>query len=291
MESKDRGDGLGHGAGDGAGQGPRPRIRVGDIRFPVRTLGPGARLGIWVQGCVLACPGCMSRHTWDPRGGTVRTVPELLELWRTALARGADGLTVSGGEPLDQPEGVAALLAGAARLRTAAAGPAAPADLLLYTGYEDGEIARDPARTAAVRSADALVTGRFRAAEPTGLVWRGSANQRLRPLTALGRARYAEHLERAEEPGPRLQAETADTAGTTDTADAAGAAGTADTAGAAGTAAAADAAEGEDGGNDGRLRLYGVPRSGELAALERGLRHAGIRLTRVGWRSGNPPPP
>ncbi|GDY50902.1 hypothetical protein SVIO_015250 [Streptomyces violaceusniger] len=35
---------------------------------------------------------------------------------------------------------------------------------------------------------------------------------------------------------------------------------------------------------DGDVRLYGVPRRGELAALERRLRRAGIALTGASWR-------
>ncbi|MGY0060212.1 4Fe-4S cluster-binding domain-containing protein [Streptomyces sp. LZ34] len=225
-----------------------PVLRISQTHFPVETLGPGRRLGIWLQGCGLACPGCMSRNTWDPRGGTVRPVSSLLALWRAALARGADGLTVSGGEPLDQPAGLLALLGGAAEARAeavAAGGPAAgrEIDFLLYTGYEEREVEHDAARSAAVRHADVVVTGRFQAAEPTELVWRGSANQRMLPRTALGRARYQAHLARTAG-GPRLQV-----------------------------------VEGE-----GDVRLYGVPRRGELAALERGLRRSGIRLTGVSWR-------
>ncbi|ASQ92618.1 4Fe-4S cluster-binding domain-containing protein [Streptomyces sp. 11-1-2] len=225
-----------------------PTLRISQTHFPVETLGPGRRLGIWSQGCGLACAGCMSRHTWDPLGGASRTVSSLLGLWREALARGADGLTVSGGEPLDQPAALGALLAGAARARAEATAPGGPAagreiDILLYTGYEQEEVEGDAARSAAVRHADVLVTGRFRAAEPTALVWRGSANQRMRPRTARGRARYQEHLARTES-GPRLQM-----------------------------------VEGE-----GDVRLYGVPGRGELAALERRLRRAGIALTGASWR-------
>ncbi|MFF8960402.1 4Fe-4S cluster-binding domain-containing protein [Streptomyces sp. NPDC014894] len=216
----------------------------------MRTLGPGRRLGVWLQGCGLACAGCMSRHTWDPLGGSDRTVSSLLVLWRAALAAGADGLTVSGGEPLDQPAGLDALLTGAAWIRAEALASGEgtarhAADLLLYTGYEDAEIERDPARAAAVRHADTLVTGRFRAAEPTALVWRGSANQRMRPRTELGRARYAPHLDRRDD-GPRLQVHMV------------------------------------EGEND--VRLYGVPRRGELGALEKRLARAGMRLRGPSWR-------
>ncbi|WP_062213698.1 4Fe-4S single cluster domain-containing protein [Streptomyces sp. NBRC 109706] len=225
---------------DEGDEGPGRVARISGSHWPLTVLGPGRRLGIWFQGCPLACAGCMSRHTWDAAGGQQWPVAELLALWREALAAGAEGLTVSGGEPLAQPEALARLLAGAARTRGAA-----EADLLLYTGYTEAEVAADEARARAVRHADALVTGRYVAARATDLVWRGSANQRLVPRTPLGTARYAPHLER------RATGRTLQTAGR----------------GAA-------------------LALYGVPRPGELAALETDLRNAGVELTDPSWRAG-----
>lgn len=232
------------------------RIRVSGTHFPLETLGPGRRLGIWLQGCPLACHGCMSRHTWEREGGESMSVEALLELWRTALADRADGLTVSGGEPLAQPAALSELLRGAARLRAARTHPGAsgdghPADLLVYTGYEQSEL--DAARQAALAHADAVVTGRFRIAEPTGLVWRGSANQRLTPRTGLGRARYALHLDR-EAQGPALQ-----------------------------VVMEAPPASGGRAGPP-AVRLLGVPRRGELSYSERWLRERGIRLREPSWR-------
>ncbi|MEU1177239.1 4Fe-4S single cluster domain-containing protein [Streptomyces sp. NPDC005820] len=214
-------------------------VRVADGYFPVETLGPGRRLALWFQGCALACPGCMSRHTWDPAGGRDATVGELLRLWATALERGAEGLTVSGGEPLAQPVALAALLRGAGLLRERAGGTA---DLLVYTGHEPDEV---PGKVwEALAGADAVVTGRFRVAEPTDLVWRGSANQRLVPRTPLGARRYGPHLARAYPPGPRVSLR-ADGTGT---------------------------------------RVYGVPARGELRRLERHLATSGLRLTNPSWR-------
>lgn len=221
-------------------------IRLDGTHYPLETLGPGRRLGIWFQGCSLACAGCMSRHTWDPEAGTVTTVFEVLKLWQQALAEGADGLTVSGGEPLQQAAALAELLTGAARLRDEArrhgksAGSHSP-DLLVYTGYEHEELT--PERRRALVGADAVITGRFRVAEPTRLVWRGSANQRIIALTQRGAARYTPYLVR-EPAGPHLQI----------------------------------AGEGRE------LRLYGVPQRGELAEMERLLRQAGVAFTERSWR-------
>ena len=239
--SEDGGRARTGGAGDRGVTGGGVVVRVADGWFPVETLGPGRRLVLWFQGCALACPGCMSRHTWDPDGGRAATVGELLGLWESALEQGAQGLTVSGGEPLAQPAALAALLRGAGRLRERAA---READLLVYTGHEPQEVPREV--WAALDGADAVITGRFRVAEPTDLVWRGSANQRLVPRTPLGVRRYGPHLTRAYPPGPRLSLRADDTG--------------------AGT------------------RAYGVPARGELRRLENTLTAHGIRLTDPSWR-------
>ena len=33
-------------------------MRIGRILYPIKALGPGTRIGIWVQGCPRECPGC-----------------------------------------------------------------------------------------------------------------------------------------------------------------------------------------------------------------------------------------
>ncbi len=169
-------------------------LRIARFHFPVTALGPGRRFGVWVQGCGLACPGCMSRDTWDRLGGRAVRVARLAALWRRAVAEGADGLTISGGEPLDQADAVTALLR---RVRTDST-----RDVLVYTGYDMSQ-----ARTrgdGVLALADAVITGRYEITQPTRLIWRGSANQRLTPLTELGRKRYGPYA--GHEPGePPLQ--------------------------------------------------------------------------------------
>ena len=101
------------------------RISVSRIHFPVTTLGPGRRLGIWFQGCSIRCPGCISMDTWaEGRGNT--TVEEVVNSIIPWISK-ADGITISGGEPFDQPD---ALLELTARIRSKT-----EADILVFTGY------------------------------------------------------------------------------------------------------------------------------------------------------------
>ncbi|MEJ2855908.1 MULTISPECIES: 4Fe-4S single cluster domain-containing protein [unclassified Saccharothrix] len=168
-------------------------LRVSRTHFPVTALGPGTRLGVWVQGCSLACKGCMAQDTWDAGGGVAVEVADLVALWREAMARGAEGLTVSGGEPLQQPEALRQFLAAVHAERD-------DQDILVYTGYEESEF--DDIRRNAVEFADVVVTGRFDIRRPTALIWRGSANQRMVMRTDLGRRKYTQHVDHEPERAP-----------------------------------------------------------------------------------------
>ncbi|MET7423393.1 4Fe-4S single cluster domain-containing protein [Dactylosporangium sp. NPDC005555] len=177
-------------------------LRVTRSHFPVTALGHGVRLGVWVQGCPLRCPGCIAKDTWDPGAGLEVGVGTLLRDVRRAIDAGADGITVSGGEPLEQAGPLGDLLRGVRDLRAAAA---AAFDIMLYTGYEPPELDAAQRRTAAL--ADVLVTGRYVATAPTKLIWRGSANQRLRLQTPLAQERYASYVD-CEPAEPPIQIET-----------------------------------------------------------------------------------
>lgn len=68
--------------------------------------GPGVRAVVFMQGCPLRCACCHNPDTWDFNGGTDVTPDEIFrKIKRLKNYFGADGgVTVSGGEPLMQPE-------------------------------------------------------------------------------------------------------------------------------------------------------------------------------------------
>jgi anaerobic ribonucleoside-triphosphate reductase activating protein len=174
-------------------------LRLSRVHYPVTSLGPGRRIGVWLQGCTIGCPGCISRDTWRADGGAEVPVGELLAWCRGYDPAGVTGVTITGGEPSEQPAALTALAEGLAGL-----GRRHGWDLLCYTGVEEDDFARRcPGPYATV---DALVTGAYRITEPTDLVWRGSANQRLIPLTPLGHARYDRHLtDRTDRPAIQVR--------------------------------------------------------------------------------------
>jgi anaerobic ribonucleoside-triphosphate reductase activating protein len=162
---------------------------VSRLHFPVTTLGPGERVGLWLQGCSIRCPGCISVDTWEPGIGRV-SLGELLEKV-SGIANKADGLTVSGGEPFEQPQILSAVLR---RWREVS-----KSSVLVFTGRELDEISPWLAEHAGL--VDAIITGRFRSDLPQTLALRGSDNQRLYVLSELGTEFLA--FNRPVEPGDR----------------------------------------------------------------------------------------
>lgn len=69
--------------------------------------GPGIRFVIFTQGCLLRCLYCHNPDTRDPLAGKVVTVDALIteiQKYTSYMKSSGGGVTISGGEPLLQPE-------------------------------------------------------------------------------------------------------------------------------------------------------------------------------------------
>lgn len=153
-------------------------LALSRLHFPVTTLGPGARVGVWFQGCSIQCSGCISPDTWAAGQGMtdLASTLEVLSIW----AAQANGLTVSGGEPFDQPQALAALVAGWRAM--------SDTDVLVFTGFAFAKV--EPWLTEHPDLIDALIAGPFEIGAPQTRALRGSDNQTLHILSERG-ARFA----------------------------------------------------------------------------------------------------
>lgn len=154
-------------------------VGISRIHFPVTTLGPGRRLGIWFQGCSLRCEGCISVDTW----ATAKTlIPiEQLMMKLSSYLPLIDGITISGGEPFDQFE---ALLAIVVQLRERT-----KVDILVYTGYGVEDITDQLQQIKPY--IDVLISDPFQRHSSQTLRLRGSDNQRLHCFTSQAVEKFA----------------------------------------------------------------------------------------------------
>lgn len=162
------------------------KIQINKAHYPVTALGPGKRIGIWLQGCTIHCKGCVSQDTWPRDPSRAMAVGDLLNWCKKTAGDDFDGITLSGGEPFDQPAALKALLQAFHAWRKQS-GHAF--DLLCYSGYPLKTLEKSHPTLLALL--DAVIPEPYADGLPLGHIWRGSANQTLIPLSPLGCQRYA----------------------------------------------------------------------------------------------------
>jgi len=142
-------------------------LRVGHRLDRSEIYGPGIRSVIWLQGCTLACKGCWNTQYWPSKGGEGISVSQLLS--EIDLLGDIEGITLLGGEPLQQASATLALIEGCKQRDLT---------VFLYTGYEPEEF--DVTMQACFDASDIVITGRYEQEKrDTTLRWRGSLNQQV----------------------------------------------------------------------------------------------------------------
>ena len=146
-------------------------IRIAGVVNDSIVDGPGLRFSVFTQGCSHHCPGCHNPETHDKNGGHDEDTDQLIaRMKKNPLL---SGLTLSGGDPLEQPVPC---------LELARAAHQSGLNVWTYTGYTWEQLMEenDPDRMALLRETDVLVDGPFVLSRRSlELDYRGSANQRL----------------------------------------------------------------------------------------------------------------
>lgn len=133
--------------------------------------GPGIRCVVWTQGCSLGCKGCFNPETHSSeRGGKYFEASSLgAKLGKLPV----DGLTVSGGEPMEQPIAVLDLIKAFRAVN--------PGTVLLFTGCSLQQILAGNTTRKLLLSVDAALVGPYNASEESNKrIWN---NKRLVLIT------------------------------------------------------------------------------------------------------------
>jgi anaerobic ribonucleoside-triphosphate reductase activating protein len=146
------------------------KIRIHAVEPRSRANGPGVRHVVWFQGCTLGCAGCFNPGTHATAAGAERLIEDMV----AEIAEDVEGVSLSGGEPMQQPEAALALLRGAR---------ARGKSTLAFSGYTLDEISGLELGREILSELDVLIDGRYVAGERVGSGLRGSANQQIRLLT------------------------------------------------------------------------------------------------------------
>lgn len=146
-------------------------LSVARIYYPVKTLGPGRRIGIWTAGCNRNCVGCISPELQSVEAGQAMSTREVLEIINR-IDCVPDGFTISGGEPFLQIEALCSLLEEIVLITD---------DILIYTGYTLNELVQrhDERIDRVISLCSAIVDGPYIDNLNDGIGLRGSSNQNL----------------------------------------------------------------------------------------------------------------
>lgn len=162
---------------------------IARILSPVHSLGPGDRVCLWTQGCKKRCKGCISPEL-QPYGGNEVDENVLAKiLTQVARKNNCTSITISGGDPLEQPQALLRLLA---ILRNEFD------DILVYTGFELQDIQYGLIGIEAKKCLDyldVLIDGKYiDELNYKDCVLRGSSNQNIHFINNELAPIYAEYM-------------------------------------------------------------------------------------------------
>jgi len=156
---------------------PSGHVNIASIIQSTQALGPGVRAVVWVQGCPFRCTGCIAPGMIPFQKAQLVTIEDLANDLLSSSA--VNGLTFSGGEPMEQ----AMALAGVAKLVR----KRREVNIITFTGYRYETLVKQPTRNGIselLAQTDVLIEGSYLKSLNNGTGLRGSTNQRIIHLTS-----------------------------------------------------------------------------------------------------------
>lgn len=138
-----------------------------------RVNGPGDRFVIWTQGCRKMCKGCYNPETWSHYRNDLINIEDLISSVRES---GCSGVTITGGDPFEQPKELLELLIGLEELDL-------PRGIIVFSGYSIVEIRGDETMSKCLEYLDVLIDGRYIESERIYNGLAGSSNQNFHIFT------------------------------------------------------------------------------------------------------------
>ena len=157
-------------------------LHIMAVTGPDINNGPGFRVTIWVSGCTHACPGCQNKHTW--KYGQGHKLDDMVPYHITCKEKilnligdkHIDGVTISGGDPLDQSEQALKELA---KFLSNIKKRYPEKSIWLYTGYFIEDLKNYPYKEV-IKNCDVIIDGPYvKEKRNITIPFRGSTNQRI----------------------------------------------------------------------------------------------------------------
>lgn len=164
-------------------------LRLHHFEALSRANGPGLRSVVWFQGCTLNCTDCFNPKTHTPESGDSNTIEQAFAKIAANIGR-IEGITFSGGEPLQQAPALIELIQ---RVRSETG-----LSIVLFTGFTWEEVNRLPQAKAILAGVDVLLAGRYQSALRVARGLIGSSNKTVHFLTPRYTAADFEAIPQAE---------------------------------------------------------------------------------------------
>lgn len=148
-------------------------INIHSVINSSRVNGPGDRFVIWTQGCRKGCKNCYNPETWSHYRNNLILVDEIFEDLKNSSAT---GVTISGGDPFEQPEELFYLLTKIKQLDLSDG-------VIVFTGFTIDEIRVREELNKSLDYIDVLIDGLYIEEKRISSGLAGSSNQEFYFLT------------------------------------------------------------------------------------------------------------